>query len=230
LYVKTYVDEMLAVLALESVRHKVMVVGEDLGTVTPVIQRKLEGAGLLSYRLLFFEREYGGAFHLPSQFPSQALVSATTHDLPTLKGYWEERDIEIKAHAGFYLQPEDRDRETQAREEDRRQLWKALLRAGLAVSETRPATLSPRMVKMFYQFLAQTPSRLLMIQLEDVLGELDTPNLPGAADSVYPSWRVRLSRALTSWLNDPAHTGFAQAVSRERRKRRVSATHHSRKK
>ncbi|MEX2493666.1 MAG: 4-alpha-glucanotransferase [Nitrospirales bacterium] len=230
LYVKTYVDEMLAVLALESVRHKVMVVGEDLGTVTPVIQRKLEGAGLLSYRLLFFERDYEGAFHHPSQFPSQALVSATTHDLPTLKGFWEGRDIEIKGQAGLYTQPEDRDFETLAREEDRRQLWKALLRAGFAVSDTRPATLSPGMVKMFYQFLAQTPSRLLMIQLEDVLGELDTPNLPGAADSVYPSWRVRLSRALTSWLNDPAHSGLAQAVSRERRKRRASAVPHSTKK
>jgi 4-alpha-glucanotransferase len=230
LYLKTYVDEMLAVLALESVRHKVMVVGEDLGTVTPAIQRKLEGAGLLSYRLLFFEREHGGAFHPPSQFPSQALVSATTHDLPTLKGYWEKRDIEIKAQAGFYPQSEDRDRETQAREDDRRQLWDALCRAGFAVSESMPATLSPEMVKMFYQFLAQTPSRLLMVQLEDVLGELDMPNLPGVADSVYPSWRVRLSRELTSWLNDPVHTGLTQAVSRERRNRRVSATLHFTKK
>jgi len=219
LYVKTYVDEILAVLALESVRHKVMVVGEDLGTVTPAIQRKLEDAGLLSYRLLFFERESGGAFHLPHQFPRQALVSATTHDLPTLKGYWAERDMEIKEHANLYPQPEDRARETQARGEDRRQLWEALRRAGFALPESMPVTLSSEIMKMVYQFLAQTPSRLLMVQLEDLLGELDTPNLPGAADSAYPSWRVRLSRELTSWLKDPANTGFSQAVSRERRSR-----------
>ena len=223
LYVKAYVDEMLAVLALESVRYKVMVVGEDLGTVTPTIQRKLEGAGLLSYRLLFFEREQGKAFHLPSQFPGQALVSATTHDLPTLKGYWEERDIEIKEQAGFYHQIEDRDRERKGREEDRRELREALRRAGFSLPESIPATLSSEMVERFYRFLARTPSRLLMVQLEDILGELDTPNLPGASDSVYPSWRVRMSRELTSWLNDPAHTGFARAVSRERRSRRVSA-------
>jgi len=223
LYVKTYVDEMLAVLALESVRHKVMVVGEDLGTVTPAIQRKLEGAGLLSYRLLFFERECGGAFHLPHQFPSQALVSATTHDLPTLKGYWAERDMEIKEHANLYPHPEDRARETQARREDRRQLWEALRRAGFALPESMPSSLSAEMVKMVYQFLARTPSRLLMVQLEDLLGELDTPNLPGAADSAYPSWRVRLSRELTSWLKDLDHTDFSQVVSRERRSRRVPA-------
>ena len=223
LYVKTYVDEMLAVLALESVRHKVMVVGEDLGTVTSAIQRKLEGAGLLSYRLLFFERRQGGAFQLPHRFPSQALVSATTHDLPTLKGYWAERDIEIKEQANLYPQPEDRAREKQSRGEDRRQLWEALRRAGFTLPELMPATLSFEMMKMVYQFLAQTPSRLLMVQLEDLLGELDTPNLPGAADSAYPSWRVRLSRELTSWLNDPANAGFSQGVSRERRRRRVPA-------
>jgi 4-alpha-glucanotransferase len=223
LYVKTYVDEMLAVLALESVRHKVIVVGEDLGTVTPAIQRKLEGAGLLSYRLLLFEREGGGAFHLPHQFPDQALVSATTHDLPTLKGYWAGRDIEVKEHADLYPLPEDKARDSETREEDRRQLWESLRRAGFAVPEPMPAMLSSEMVKMLYQFLARTPSQLLMVQLEDLLGELDTPNLPGAPDSAYPSWRVRLSRPLASWLKDPANIGFSRVVSRERRKRCVPA-------
>ncbi len=223
LYVKTYVDEMLAVLALESVRHRVMVVGEDLGTVTPAIQRKLEGAGLLSYRLLFFERERGGAFHLPQQFPRQALVSATTHDLPTLKGYWAEQDIAIKEQASLYPYSEDRDRDTHARVEDRRQLWNAVGRAGFALPETMPVMLTADMVTKIYQFLAKTPSRLLMVQLEDLLGEIDTPNLPGAPDSAYPSWRVRLSRELTSWLKDPVNRRFAQVISRERRSRCVPA-------
>lgn len=223
LYVKTYVDEMLAVLALESVRHKVMVVGEDLGTVTPAIQRKLEGAGLLSYRLLFFERENGGAFRLPHQFPRQALVSATTHDLPTLKGYWAEQDIAIKEQANLYPHPEDRDRDTHVRGEDRRQLWDAVSRSGLALPEAMPAMLTSDIVTKIYQFLAKTPSRLLMVQLEDLLGEIDTPNLPGAPDAAYPSWRVRLSRELTSWLKDPGNRAFAQVISRERRSRPVPA-------
>jgi len=230
LYVKTYVDEMLAVLALESVRGKVIVVGEDLGTVTPAIRRKLEGAGLLSYRLLFFEREDGGKFHLPAQFPTQALVSATTHDLPTLKGYWAGRDIEVKEEANLYPWPEDKVRDSETREIDRRQLWESLRRAGFSVPEQMPATLSSEMVKMLYQFLARTPSQLLMVQLEDLLGELNTPNLPGAPDSAYPSWRLRLCRSLTSWLKDPANIGFARIVSRERRSKRVPALTRPRKK
>ncbi len=224
LYVKTAVDEMLAVLALESVRHKVMVVGEDLGTVTHAIQCKLEGAGLLSYRLLLFERERGGAFHLPHQFPQQALVSATTHDLPTLKGYWAGRDMEMKEQASLYPQPEDMVRDTQARREDRRQLWEALRQEGLCLPDSMPATLSSELVIKFYQFLARTPSRLLMVQLEDLLGELDTPNLPGAADSAYPSWCRRLNRELMAWLKDPTVLGFTQVVCGERRRRCIPAS------
>ncbi len=223
LYVKTYVDELLAVLALESVRHKVMVVGEDLGTVTPAIQRKLEGAGLLSYRLLLFEREKDGMFHAPSHYPAQALVSATTHDLPTLKGYWDGRDIEMKEQSNLYPLPEDRDDDIRARGEDRRQLWQSLRIVVRELPEVRPDMLSADLVAKIYQFLAQAPSRLLIVQLEDVLGELDTPNLPGAAESTYPSWRMRLGRELTSWLNDPAIKGFAQRVFHERRRRSASS-------
>ena len=226
LYVKTYVDELLAVLALESVRHKVMVVGEDLGTVTPAIQRKLEESGLLSYRLLYFERERGGAFHSPAQFPVQALVSATTHDLPTLKGYWVGRDIDVKEQANLYPLPEDKIADSKSREEDRHRLWEALHRAGFAMAEPMPAALSSYMVKMIYQFLARTPSRLLMVQLEDFLGEVDTPNLPGASNSAYPSWRMRLSRPLVSWLKDQSSTKFSRVISQERRKRRVSELAH----
>ncbi len=223
LYVRTYVDELLAVLALESVRHKVMVVGEDLGTVTPAIQRKLEGAGLLSYRLLLFEREEGGMFHTPSHYPAQALVSATTHDLPTLKGYWAGRDIAMKEQSNLYPLPEDRDDDIRARGEDLQQLWESLSSVVRELPEVRPDILSADLITKIYQFLAQTPSRLLIAQLEDVLGELDTPNLPGAAESTYPSWRMRLDRELTSWLKDPAIKRFSQRVFRDRRRRSVSS-------
>lgn len=222
LYVKTYVDEMLAVLALESVRHKVMVVGEDLGTVTPVIRGKLEEAGILSYRLLFFERDRHGAFHAPSQFPAQALAAVTTHDLPTLKGYWAGRDIDVKAQAKLYPLEEDWARDLETRKADRYALWEALYRNGLVGSDALPSSLSHEQMKLVYQFIARAPSRLLMVQLEDLLGELDTPNLPGASDSAYPSWRLRLSRDLTTWLKAPDVKDFSQVILKERR-RRISA-------
>ncbi|MGD9849924.1 MAG: 4-alpha-glucanotransferase [Nitrospirales bacterium] len=216
-YVRTYVDEILAVLALESVRNKVMVVGEDLGTVTPVIREKLDGAGLLSYRLLFFERQEHGAFQEPSQFPAQSLVAATTHDLPTLCGYWAGRDMEVKEQAGLYPHPEDLQRDRMERDQDRSRLWEALMRHGLAPSPDLPEKFSLVDIQALYQYLARTPSKLLMIQLEDILAELETPNLPGATDSAYPSWRIKLTRPLESWLRSPEVLQFARAIRHARR-------------
>jgi 4-alpha-glucanotransferase len=100
---------------------------------------------------------------------------------------------------------------------DRRQLWEALRQEGLCVPESMPITLSPEMVTMVYQFLARTRSQLFMVQLEDLLGELDMPNLPGAADSAYPSWCLRLNRELMLWLKDPAVFTFTQMVRGERK-------------
>ncbi len=217
-YVKTYVDEILAVLALESVRRKVMVVGEDLGAVTSVIRKKLSTAGLLSYRLLFFERENGGAMIPPHGYPELALVAATTHDLPTLKGFWAGRDIIIKQEGGVYPRKKDIEQDRQQRAEDRKRLWEALHREGLWSAEAIPSSLSDEMLQAMYRYLARTPSRLLIVQLEDLLAELDPPNLPGAPESVYPSWRVRIGRELTAWLNDPAILRFAKAMQRGRRK------------
>ncbi|MDH5700577.1 MAG: 4-alpha-glucanotransferase, partial [Nitrospirota bacterium] len=217
-YVRTYVDEILAVLALESVRRKVMVVGEDLGAVTPAIREKLDAAGLLSYRLLFFEREDGGGMTPPHAYPEQALVAATTHDLPTLKGFWAGRDIIIKEEGGVYPRKKDIEQDRRLRAEDRQRLWDALYREGLCSDEAIPVSLSDDMLQAMYRYLARTPSRLLIVQLEDLLGELDTPNLPGAPESVYPSWRVRIGRELTAWLKDPAILRFAKAMQRERRK------------
>jgi 4-alpha-glucanotransferase len=217
-YVRTYVDEVLAVLALESVRRKVMVVGEDLGTVTSAIRQKLGAAGLLSYRLLFFEREEGGAMKQPNAYPEQALVAVTTHDLPTLKGFWVGRDITIKEEAGLYPRKEDIDQDWRMRAEDRQRLWEALRLEGLSPADDMPLWLSDDMLQAIYRYLARTPSRLLIVQLEDLLSELDTPNLPGAPESAYPSWRVRISRELNDWLGDPAIHRFAQTMLRERRR------------
>ncbi len=219
-YVRNHVDEVLAILALESVRHRVMIVGEDLGTVTPEIRQKLDSAGLLSYRVLYFEQDAQGNFRLPQQFPQQAVVAVTTHDLPTLKGYWVGRDIDMKKLANLYPQIEDVEKDWALRTRDLNRLWAALAGEGGYADDPMPPELSFEIMQRVYQYVAQSPSRLLIVQLEDLLGEVDTPNLPGAKESAYPSWRMRTSKWLSLWLEDPDMTRFAKAISRKRRKRR----------
>src|SRR5262249_132296 len=105
--------------ALESVRNQVVVVGEDLGTVEPAIRETLDRFGILSYRLFYFEKHQNGAFRRFDEYPPRALVSSTTHDLPTLAGFWGGAELETRRSVGvlddtgFRSQWEIRQREKQ---------------------------------------------------------------------------------------------------------------------
>jgi len=214
-YVQTYVDEVLAILALESVRHQVMVIGEDLGTVTPEIRARLTQSGILSYRLMPFEQTSMGKFRAPKQYPQQAMVSFTTHDLPTFIGYWAGRDIEVKARAGLYTTEQQMEQDCEARMRDRVALLEALVDEGILpkeVSASFPLDAPFTFVQAVYTYLAQTPCRLLMIPLEDLLGEFEAPNLPGAKIEAYPSWQLRLTKSFESFRRSTSIRSFMQAV------------------
>src|SRR5262249_47573299 len=98
-YVRERNLDFVRILALESVRNQVVVVGEDLGTVEPEVREVLARFGILSYRLFYFEKHENGEFRRNDEYPVQALVSSTTHDLPTLAGFWVGTDIEARRAA-----------------------------------------------------------------------------------------------------------------------------------
>ncbi len=218
-YVKTPVDEVLAILALESVRYQVMVVGEDLGAITPEIRGRLTKAGLLSYRLMPFEKTQTGKFRTPKQYPEQAIVSFTTHDLPTFIGYWAGRDIETKAQASLYRTEEQIEQDWDARMKDRLAFIHALVKEGLLSKQTLtriPLQAPYAFVKAAYAYLARTPCRILMIPLEDLLGEFEAPNLPGASTDAYPSWQLRLNRSLQAFRQDARIRSMVKVIQRSR--------------
>src|SRR6185437_5052143 len=128
-YVRERAEDLVRILALESVRNNAVIVGEDLGTVEPEVRDTLSRFGILSYRLLYFERDQG-RFRLPAEYPAQALASTTTHDLATIAGFWFSNDIEARFHAGTIDRPA-----YEAQQSDRRQekqsLLDALFAAGL---------------------------------------------------------------------------------------------------
>ena len=99
-YVRELSEDFVRILALESVRNQVVVVGEDLGTVEPAVRETLARFGILSYRLFYFEKNPSGEFRRHEEYPRQALVSSTTHDLPTLAGFWVGADIAARRAAG----------------------------------------------------------------------------------------------------------------------------------
>src|SRR6185295_316877 len=100
-YVKYPADDLLGILALESQRHKALVVGEDLGVVPPEVPTAMQRWGILSSKVLYFEREDGGGFKSQSSYPELALASVNTHDMPTIAGFWAGRDIELRRSLGL---------------------------------------------------------------------------------------------------------------------------------
>ncbi len=171
-YVRDYAQDLLGILALESVREGFLVIGEDLGTVTGEVRQALAEAGILSYRVLWFEKNSDGTFRRPEEYPAHAAVSSTTHDLPTLAGFAAGRDIESRRAAGL-IDEAAYQQQLSTREEETRRLSGALNDAGFADDPV--------------VFLLSTPCTLAIVNQEDLTGETEQQNLPGSTWQ-YPNW------------------------------------------
>jgi 4-alpha-glucanotransferase len=194
-YVRDEWEDLLRILALESLRHQAIVVGEDLGTVEPRVREALAKFGILSYRLFYFERNPAGDFRAARDYPAQALVSSTTHDLPTLAGFWRSEDIEARHHAGI---SDDETYRSQLirRAEDKQKMLDLLFAEGL-LPNWRPCAASaiPELTGELHNavvgFLASTPSMLMVLNQEDLTKETAQQNLPGTTWQ-YPNWRRKM--------------------------------------
>lgn len=191
-YVDYPFEAMLAVLRVESHRTQCLVIAEDLGTAPEGFSNAIMESGVLSYRVLPFERD-GSAFKKPKQYPRSAMAVITTHDLPTFTGWWRGLDIDLRQTLGIF-EPAQAANERIARTADKKHLTKALAEEGLLPSAQVPE--KPPLEETV-RFLARTSSVLTALQIEDTAGELNQPNLPGM-DVGHPNWRRRLSNTVDS--------------------------------
>jgi 4-alpha-glucanotransferase len=216
-YVQYPLDALLGIVALESERNRCVVVGEDLGTVPPELRVALAARGVLSYRLLLFERAADGAFMAPECYPHEALVAATTHDLPTIAGFWEGRDVVLREALGVL--GEGSQAAAAQRAVDRRQLVAALDAEGLAPfrsSGDAGWTASAALALNVHRFLARTPSLILVVQLEDLVGATEAANVPGTSEREHPNWRRKLPITLERLAADPRVASVLRMLASER--------------
>ena len=180
-------------MALESVRNNCLVIGEDLGTVPDEVRTALAEYQVLSYRVFYFEQMHEMRPKPPEQFPGCALVTASTYDLPTLKGFWEGRDLELRAELDLYPSERMRASQEHGRVVQKQRILEALQQYGLARydEDTVQGPMTQDLVRAIYGYIALCPSWLLAMQLEDALDVLDQANLPGTV-SEHPNWRRRL--------------------------------------
>ena len=224
-YVQYPVDDLLAILALESQRHRCMVIGEDLGTVPVEIVSKLRESGVYSYKVLYFERDEENNFRAPQSYPFQAMATITTHDLPTLRGYWQSDDLALGKTLGLY-----RDEEVlQALYADRARARQGLL-DGLHHYDCIPKKtgrkaalmeMTPVLNRGLQRYVADSACALLGLQPEDWL-DMDAPvNVPGTSDE-YPNWRRKLSHTLEEMFGDEQVNKLIKDLDKRRRKVSVS--------
>ena len=153
-YVGYDLDRNLADIAIESHRARCLVIGEDLGTVPEGFRDKIDANDVLSYRVMFFERE-GLKFLPPGAYPEKAVACVATHDLPTLAGWWKGADF-IERGALGKMSREDADRAAADRGAEKRWLVEAI---EVDVSIDSPEV--PRaVIDGVHRFVGETPSLL----------------------------------------------------------------------
>jgi 4-alpha-glucanotransferase len=210
-YLAYPLEDLLALLALESHRHGAVVIGEDLGTVPPGFRNRLRRAGIAGMDVLWFERTRL-SFRNPSRWRGDAVAMTTTHDLPTVAGWWSGEDIRTRRALRLAGATEE-----QERERDRPRLWRAFTSAGVADGEPPPAEQSEPAVDAALGFVAQSPAPLMLAPVEDLLGLREQPNLPGTIDE-HPNWRRRLRPLARELFEEPAVRARADTIARNRQR------------
>jgi 4-alpha-glucanotransferase len=179
-YVQMPFEALLAVTAQESMTHRCVVIGEDLGTVPEGFREQLADWGIWSYLVMMFERDHQGSFQGIDHYAPDALVTFNTHDLPTFAGWRTCSDLVLKRSLG--IDPGETD---ESRKHAIAMLTDTLRRHAIEADNLYAVA----------HFLARTRSRLLALSLEDLLNVADQPNIPGTVDE-HPNWRQRLPIAI----------------------------------
>lgn len=221
-YVHYPVDQLLTIVALESARAHCLVVGEDLGVVPDEIRRAMPQYGVYHYKVVLFEKN-DGQFRRPADYVRQALATVTTHDMPTLRAYWQGLDIDLRARLNLYPSAESLLGVRRERDLDRIALVAALREQGLlppvptgaaqGVVQSLPFT--PQLAQALHLYLARSNAALAAVQIDDLLGLSDPVNVPGTSHE-YPNWQRKLDADLEAIVTRADLADELRAIDRTR--------------
>jgi len=220
-YARYPLQDMLRALARASQDRRAIIIGEDLGNVPEGFREVMAEVGILSYRILLFERNDAG-FIPPEDYPQKALVCLSTHDLPTFQGWWRGDDVALRGHHGLMSEAAVLD-QALGRNRERQDLVDVLARLGLLpMRDARAAKAYPggapdSLVVAAHRLMARTPSLLLAARLEDLTAERAQVNLPSTTDA-YPNWRHKLGVTLEDLPHAPLFQATVAAIAAERPK------------
>jgi len=215
-YVHYPFEDLLAIVALESVRAKTLVIGEDLGTVPDWVREELAKARVLSYRVFYFERHGDGTCKAPNEYPEQSLAVVGTHDLPTLTGFWSGEDLQVRSGLGALGDDDAKRRAWEDRRRDKERMLEALAREGLlpeglSVDPDAVPAMTPALCQAIHIYLARSTSAVVLANVEDGLEELSQTNLPGTIDA-HPNWNRKYAVPVETLPAEPRLRDLASVL------------------
>ncbi|HUF29078.1 MAG TPA: 4-alpha-glucanotransferase [Gemmatimonadaceae bacterium] len=212
-YVQFPTQDLLGILALEATRAGAIIVGEDLGTVPPEVPATLREWEILGTRVMYFERKDETGFKPSAEYDELALTVVNTHDHVPIAGFLAGRDIELRRHTG--LCTAEAAAQALVNRDAERAALTALLQAEGLLLEGDPD--SPTICGAVNAFVCATPSLMVALSLEDVMGEEEPVNVPAASQEAYPSWRRRLAMSLETLIGEPDVNAMLGACDARRR-------------
>lgn len=218
-YVQYPLADLVGILALESHRNRCVVVGEDLGTVPEGFRERMAAGNILSYRVLFFEQDSESGDFLPPQgYPRLALAVTGSHDLPTVRAWWEGSDIDLREKLKLFPERNGASNARSQREREKRGLLKALQRERLMGEAPRDDSpeYTDEVIVAAHAYLARSGALIAMMQLDDITAEKDPVNVPATSEE-HPNWRRRLSLTLEELSTHPRFERLARVFQEERR-------------
>jgi 4-alpha-glucanotransferase len=220
-YIHYPLTELMAILALESQRHECMVIGENLGVVPDEISLAMNAADIYSYKVFLFERENEEQdLKSPQHYEKNALATLSTHDLPTMAGFWQSIDLDILQRLKLFPSESDRKRLI----EQRHSFQKAFIRAmtyqtdiskaqDLMINDLQVTTV----IELAHEYLASSKANITVFQPDDFLTILQPINLPGTTDQ-YPNWRRKLTHSVEDFFADERRISHMKSIDYYRTK------------
>ena len=209
-FVSTPAEEIYAILSVESHRHQAWLVGEDLGTVPPEVDRAMKQHNVRGMYVIQYEIRADEKQPL-RDVPESTVASVNTHDMPPFASFWSGADLDDRFDLGLLDEAG-----LTAERLVRRDQCQALVRFLVQEKRLEPGDLEPRSIlKAVHDWLAASDSSVLLLNLEDLWLETRPQNTPNTYLE-RPNWRRKLRKTFEEFSTDPGVLELIQSVNQIR--------------
>jgi (1->4)-alpha-D-glucan 1-alpha-D-glucosylmutase len=220
-YVNYPMDEIFGILALESQRNHCMIICNDSELLPDTVRTRMQRWGIFPNKVFYEEKDSSDQFKSPQDYLSDAVISVSSRNFPTLTDFWEGKDIATRTEMHLYPDKESRDRQIRERALERIEILSLLEREhllpeGMSPDPASVPEMTPPLTLAIHRLLARSISRICLVRFEDILQQTEQNYAPGTIYPTYPNWMYKLTLSLDVLLSDPRLGSVSEVLTEER--------------